>query len=680
MSDVFDSSEFKEAVWSALNIPPGPGEVSIRCPKTENHKHGDKNPSAALNRTTGRWFCHTCGAKGNAWHLAVEHNLDPKTMITTGAAEIWEYSSQSGTPLQVHKYPGKKFRQKTFKNEKWVWKGLPKGDLAYPLYIESLELSKVTYLVEGEKDVDSLRKAGCQATTNAGGSKALHKTDWSVLQGHKIVVIPDCDQPGYQFVDIFNQITDFDFRVLDLNPYADKKGYDISDFLAQNGVMAELKSCTHHEFLAKYQPFTETVSLTSQVGGSALYQLAWNDLNDVYEHKNARTLLKIFDQLGIKIRYEVRACKQQIKFAENWQVIDDFNTSALRELIRDNCMVFNARMVPVKLDFGHAKGYWKECFNALLYEESRRVDSFLVWLQNELPEWDKIERLDHLVADLFETNHTELTAWAGRYLFIGPIQRAFDPGSKLDEIPVFYGDQGTGKSTFIREILPEKHRLEWHGEGMNFASDEKRFIESLLGRVIVEAGEMVGANRAENSLMKALITRQVDSIRLTYAENVTDIPRRCIIVGSTDSTDALPNDPAGNRRFVIIELNKGANVEKFLDEKCNETDSTRMQLWAEAMHMFHAEHIRANLPRELYELRNQMNALFRNVGDSLETTVLETAEQFSSLKFTLAELKDRFPIGFTCSDRVIGSALLNNGYKKKQNSVNGRRIWQYERT
>ena len=579
--------------------------------------------------------------------------------------------------LHVLRFPGKQFRQKTFRNGKWKWQGLDKGDLAYPLYSMELHPTNVTYVVEGEKDVDNLKNIGVQATTNAGGSKALHKTDWSILKGQKIVVIPDCDEPGYQFVDQFATLTQLEFRVIDLYEYATKSGYDISDYLEGHESLAELKSMTHHEYLAKYQTNPEFDAEALPELDSELHRLKWGEIDEVFEDKNARTLDSIFEKLGIEIRYELRACKRQIKIASEWQEIDDFNTSALRELIRDNCKVLNPKGVPIKLDFGYAKGYWKEVINALLYEDNRRVDSFLVWLETELPKWDGMERLNHLVSDMFDTEFNDLTAWAGRYLFIGPIQRAYFPGSKIDEIPVFYGEQGTGKSTFIKEILPEKQRLEWHGEGVNFASDEKRFIESLLGRVIVEAGEMVGANRAENSLMKALITRQVDSIRLTYDEYVSDIRRRCVIVGSTDSTDALPNDPAGNRRFVIIELTKGTNVEKFLSETCNESDTIRMQLWAEAMHMFHEEHIRANLLRELFELRNQTNSAFRNVGDSLESTILETAEQFSTLPFTLAELKDRFPIGFQVSDRVVGSALLNNGYTKKQNRVNKRRIWQY---
>ena len=503
------------------------------------------------------------------------------------------------------------------------------------------------------------------ATTCAGGAKAHHKTDWSYLADKRLIIIPDCDQPGVEFAKKFTQTTQ-EIEIIDLQSYATKPGYDISDYLDNHRDISALPPTQAQEFYKAHEPTTATDSHLSAIHG-----LDWDSVaNEPYQERNAAVLGQILDKLGIKIRYELRVCERQIQLGGKWLEIDEMNTASLREKIRTHC-TFTKKGSPAVLDYGHDKGYWKECINALLYEDARRVDAFLQWLKTELPEWDQVPRIDNLITDLFEMPQTEITAWASRYLFIGPIQRAFNPGAKLDEMPVFYGPQGVGKSTLIKEVIPEEHRLDWHAEGVNFGTDEKRFIESLLGKVIVEASEMVGANRAENSLIKSLITRQVDTIRLTYAPNVSNLPRRCVIVGSTDSTEALPNDPAGNRRFVVLQITQGADVEAYMAE-------CRMQLWAEALHL-HQQGTRANLPRELYELRDQTNRLFRNVSDSLEATILDAASQFSSLPFTLADIKDRFPMGFTASDRVVGSALRNNGYIKKQVTQEGRRYWCYER-
>jgi DNA primase len=39
--------------------------LSFRCPNASAHKHGDKNPSAAINHTQRSWNCKACGAWGS---------------------------------------------------------------------------------------------------------------------------------------------------------------------------------------------------------------------------------------------------------------------------------------------------------------------------------------------------------------------------------------------------------------------------------------------------------------------------------------------------------------------------------------------------------------------------------------------------------------------------------------
>jgi 5S rRNA maturation endonuclease (ribonuclease M5) len=52
-------------------------------------------------------------------------------------------------------------------------------------------------LVEGEKDVDTLRGHGFVATTNAGGAKAPWLSDFTEsLRGREVILIPDNDEPG----------------------------------------------------------------------------------------------------------------------------------------------------------------------------------------------------------------------------------------------------------------------------------------------------------------------------------------------------------------------------------------------------------------------------------------------------------------------------------------------------
>ena len=156
---------------------------------------------------------------------------------------------------------------------------------------------------------------------------------------------------------------------------------------------------------------------------SELHQLKWESVTETFEYKNANTLAKIFEKLGISIRFEVRAGKRQIKINGHWKNIDDFNTICVTGVDSGQLYLLDSHLVsqqPSTMVTG--KGTGMRSLNALLNEPERRVDSFLVWLEHNIPQWDGIDRLNHLCSDMFDTEPSDLLSWASRYPFIGPIQ------------------------------------------------------------------------------------------------------------------------------------------------------------------------------------------------------------------------------------------------------------------
>jgi putative DNA primase/helicase len=76
----------------------------------------------------------------------------------------------------------------------WIWRKHP-HQVLYRLP-EVLE-APILFLVEGERDVESLRDCGFVATTNAGGAKAPWLPQFTdALRGREIILIPDNDAPG----------------------------------------------------------------------------------------------------------------------------------------------------------------------------------------------------------------------------------------------------------------------------------------------------------------------------------------------------------------------------------------------------------------------------------------------------------------------------------------------------
>lgn len=67
-----------------VRVPSRAGWVKVRCFRTDAHPRGDRNPSASVNLTTGRYHCFACDASGDVYDLYMqETGVDFKTAQTT---------------------------------------------------------------------------------------------------------------------------------------------------------------------------------------------------------------------------------------------------------------------------------------------------------------------------------------------------------------------------------------------------------------------------------------------------------------------------------------------------------------------------------------------------------------------------------------------------------------------
>ena len=310
---------------------------------------------------------------------------------------------------------------------------------------------------------------------------------------------------------------------------------------------------------------------------------------------------------------------------------------------------------------------------ALAHED--QVDPAAAWL-NTLPEWDGEARLDHLFSRVFATPQDDLAAWAGRYIIIGAIQRAIMPGCELQYVPVLIGPQGVGKSTFLRRLLP-KDRPEWLKEGFHLRDDANKNYEQISRAWIVEYAELAGLRRADVEVLKSFITATYDQIRRPYAPAPEDFPRRCIIVGTSNDRECLPNDPTGNRRFVIVPTPLRVQYANFYVE------SHARQIWAEGLAMYE-EGARAEMPEELQDLQRQRNEEFRD-ADEIEAVI---AAQFEGRGGFWGMHEIALECGLVADDGVmdrrlqyrLGAALRNLGFEKKSKRRHGKvqKGWERE--
>ena len=289
--------------------------------------------------------------------------------------------------------------------------------------------------------------------------------------------------------------------------------------------------------------------------------------NRPFPARDGEALAKALRELGADFRWNVRAMAEEMTWPclgppfDGWERTTDRASDRLREEIARRFYYRKADGTPGRLYYGREA--WRTSLNA--YLQPREVDPVLVWLKALT--WDGTPRLDTVLIDMFGAEDCELTRWASRYPLLGPVQRTYEPGCKLDEFVVLISGQGFGKSAFAQCTIPEPMRPDLFSDGLRFDAPPDKQRDAVAGRLIVEVAEMVGRNRAEIEAIKAFVSRQDDgNTRRPYAVNPEPLPRRFVLIGTTNNERDLPNDPTGNRRFVPVVLKHGCNVEAFLDQ------------------------------------------------------------------------------------------------------------------
>lgn len=184
-------------------------------------------------------------------------------------------------------------------------------------------------------------------------------------------------------------------------------------------------------------------------------------------------------------------------------------------------------------------------------------------------QWDGTPRLERWLSTYGGADDTEYTRAVGTLVLVAAVRRVRQPGVKFDEMLVLESAQGTNKSSALRVLAV---RDGWFVDDLPLNAEGKVVIERLAGRWIAEAGELKGMRKGEVEHLKAFLSRQEDTARMSYARLPVIVPRQCVIIGTTNS-DRYLRDLTGNRRFWPVSV-AGFDLEALRRD--------RDQLWAEA--------------------------------------------------------------------------------------------------
>ncbi len=116
----------------------------------------------------------------------------------------------------------------------WRWKGPPAPQPLFALHRLAARPDAPVLIVEGEKAADAAQKLFPDhvAVTSPGGSAAAAKADWNSMEGRRVAIWPDHDQPGARYAkDVTKLATEvgaISVGVVDV-PDAFPDGWDVAD-------------------------------------------------------------------------------------------------------------------------------------------------------------------------------------------------------------------------------------------------------------------------------------------------------------------------------------------------------------------------------------------------------------------------------------------------------------------
>lgn len=203
--------------------------------------------------------------------------------------------------------------------------------------------------------------------------------------------------------------------------------------------------------------------------------------------------------------------------------------------------------------------------------ERQSVDPFKDYL--DTLRWDGESRLETWLVRVGGAEDCLYTRAVSKRWLIGAVARTYKPGCQMDNVLVLKGEQGIGKSSIFRNIVPE---ASLYTDSLPDITD-KDMNARMSCFTVIEFAELAGFSRKDQERIKHFITQASGVARLAYQAEERDYPRRSVLTGTTNQALFL-KDETGERRSWPVEITAQADIQ-WLRE-------TREQLWAEAVHMY----------------------------------------------------------------------------------------------
>lgn len=454
--------------------------------------------------------------------------------------------------------------------------------------VKALRERKPIFIVEGEKDADTIIHMGYTATS----LKGIKDIPVHIFQGADIYSIADTGQVGTEYQEkIWNSLKDTvnHFRVVEL-PNLEVLGdnADVTDWFKDGHTKEEFKEAIKDHWdwkVSRLWKYLKPVQRNNEIVYVPLK--IWQNLSILLKRE------------GIYLKYnqiskEVESTGK-LTGTRNILLTDIYTLSQLKGLNMSREEVKNS------ID----KIAFSNCYNPFIeYLEKNQNDNYKL-----IDDVFKCININQEFGGNIELYKTYFTKWLLNVVRMAhnTLENAYESQGVL----VLQGGQGAYKSTFCKTLLPYN---KWFKGGKSIDPTNKDSIKENTKYILVELGELDSTLKGDQAKLKAFITADSDEYRSPYATYEEKHPRITSYCATVNKRDFL-KDETGSRRFWIIPT-ENCDIEKMKDINIDE-------FWGAVYSLYKSEKVTYWLTKEENEALINSNMNF-NVENDISIALDET--------------------------------------------------------
>lgn len=298
----------------------------------------------------------------------------------------------------------------------------------------------------------------------------------------------------------------------------------------------------------------------------------------------------------------------------------------------------------------------RDCANQNRYNP---IETFIKNLK-----WDGVDRFE----DLFQSIQTDDPGGFRMYFrkwFVNIVATALGKDIN-DKVLVLQGDQGSGKTFFLENLLPSVPGWELTETAIKFDPNNKDDLVLAGTRMLIVLDEFTCYSKGELSSLKAFHSSKGVTIRLPYGRDYVWRPKIASCCGCVNE-DRFLRDATGDRRYLVYAVVKR---DKNLFDSIN-----KEQLLAQAVHEYESGFDYKLSELEYFEIieRNRENFTSETTDDMMLNEYLYPSKtEFFTMAQIVSELKNRHGHHFSSATTRLGRSLSNMGIHSSVKRVYGK--------